>query len=334
MQTQLGTLNCFRWWPAFLFSIALTAVGLASAQTPLPDSFNPGITGEVYAIAVQPDGKVLLGGSFTSLNGQPRTNLARLNGDGTLDSGFDPKPNGKINTLVVQADGRILAGGSFQEVAGRLCNNLVRLHPDGSFDSSFSGRVDGEVRAIGLQADGKIIVAGPFTTLDNEWCYGIGRLNADGSKDFGFSFENAGGADVRTVAVQADGRILMGGGFDAQIGGNWCIRIARWNTNGTLDLSFNPGNFSHNSASVDAIAVQADGKILVGGTFTNMADRICNRIGRVTAGGSFDSSFGSGANDRVTAFAIQADGKIIVAGSFTTMDGQPRSRLARFNADG
>ena len=319
---------------AVIAALVVLAACCAPAQTPLPDDFNPGVAGQVHALAVQADGKILVGGSFTALGGQARTNLARLNPDGTLDLSFDPQASGTVYSLVVQEDDRILVGGNFTQIGGRLRNNLARLNSDGACDSDFAGRTDGEVRALALQADGKIIVAGQFSTLDNEWCYSIGRLAADGTKDFGFSFDSNGGAIVFAVAVQPDGKILMGGSFAHFIQGYARYRIARWNADGTLDSGFNPGNLEAATASVNALAVQADGMILAGGTFTNMAAQACNRIARLTTSGGLDSNFNLGANDSVSAFAVQADGRILVAGDFTTMSGQPRNRLARFNADG
>lgn len=307
--------------------------GLSTAQTP-PDDFQPAVAGQIHALAVLSDGKLLVGGAFTSLGGQQRTNLARLHADGSLDAAFDPRPSGTVYSLVAQADGRVLVGGGFSRIAGRLRDNIARLHPDGSLDGAFAGRTDGPVRALALQADGKVIVAGQFDTLNNLWCYSIGRLHPDGTKDSGFGFDSAGGALVLAVAVQPDGKVLMGGTFGRFVGGVARYRLARWNADGTLDYGFNAGDFSHNDASVDALAVFPDGKILAGGTFTNLAGRACYRIGRLTAGGGYDTAFGAGADGRVSAFALQADGKFIVAGSFTTMSGQARSRLARFNADG
>lgn len=326
-------LNAPKRFLALLPTIFFTGAWCAEGQAPSLDDFNPGVNGVVYALAVQADGKILVGGNFISLGGQPRTNLARLNADGSVDASFNAPTDGRVLALAVQEDGRILVGGTFSQLAGRPRNNLARVYADGLVDTSFVGRTDGEVWALGLQKDGKVVVGGKFTTLDNEWSYGIGRLKTDGTKDSGFSL-SAATTYVFTVAVQPDGKVLMGGSFGRQINGLWRYRIARWNANGTLDEAFNPGEFSHNSASVDALAVQADGRILVGGTFTNLAGRACYRIARLNPYGGFDTSFGSGANDRVNAFALQADGTIIVAGNFTTMSGQPRSRLARLHADG
>ncbi|HWH71244.1 MAG TPA: hypothetical protein VNT26_17795, partial [Candidatus Sulfotelmatobacter sp.] len=324
--------GCNRWLIVVL--LAQVLAWIAAAQSPLPDAFKPGINGEVYALAVQADGKILVGGSFTWLDGQTCSNLARLNPDGTLDSSFfAPQPSGAVRALAVQADGKIVVGGRYAVLGGRWRENLARLNPDGTLEAGFRPSTSGEVRALAVQADGKIVVGGYFNSLNGPWCAGIGRLNADGTLETAFGYD-LNPVEVSAVAVQADGKILMGGAFARDIGGFYRYRIARWNADGRLDETFNPGDFSHNSAAVETVAVQPDGKILLGGTFTNLAGHACYRIARLYASGAFESSFGLGADDSVSAFALQADGGIIVAGSFTTMDGQPRNRLARFNADG
>ena len=205
-------------WYRLLLLGTPAAVWLAAAQAPLPDGFHPGIAGQVYALAVQADGKILVGGSFTALGGQPRTNLARLDPDGTLDPGFDPRAGGQVNALVVQEDGRVLVGGSFSQVAGRLRDNLARLHANGSLDSGFSGHTDGPVRALALQPDGKVIVAGQFNTLNNYWSYRSGRLHPDGTKNSGFGLDSNSAGVVLAVAVQADGKLLIAGSFASLAG--------------------------------------------------------------------------------------------------------------------
>src|SRR5262249_30244166 len=145
----------------------------------------------------------------------------------------------------------------------------------------------------------------------------IGRLNADatGALDTGFNP----GADntVDAVAVQADGKILVGGGFTMLGGGGMGTatrnRIGRLNAGGTLDRSFDPGA----NGVVQAIAVQTDGKILVGGGVTRLGSGTRNKIGRLNADGTLDMSVNPGANNTVFAIAVQADGKTLVGGFFT-----------------
>ncbi len=293
---------------------ALALLGLAaSVHSQTPDSFNPGADGYVYWLGVQADGKILVGGTFSTLGGQTRNYLGRLNADGTLDSTFNPGVSSWVFPLAVQADGKILVGSP-----------LGRLNPDGTPDSTFNPGGDGYVYSLAVQADGKIVVGGEFVELGGQPRYSLGRLNADGTLDS--TFIPGGGGDVYSLAVQPDGKILVGGYW-----GLW-----RLNADGTWDSTFNPGANNR----VSSLAVQADGKILVGGTFTTLGGQCRTNIGRVNADGTLDSTFNPGANvnpdmnDYVSSLAVQVDGKIVVGGGFNTLGGQPRNWLGRLNADG
>ena len=137
----------------------------ARAQTPLPDAFNPGANRDVYCLAVQVDGKILVGGEFTNLCGQTRTRLARLNADGTLDGTFEAQANWPVYALIIQPDGRILVGGSFTNLAGQPRNRIGRLNVDGTPDMEFNPGANSDVFALALQPDGRILVGGEFTSL-------------------------------------------------------------------------------------------------------------------------------------------------------------------------
>ena len=142
---------------------------------------------------------------------------------------------------------------------------------------------------------------------------------------------NANGT-VRVVVVQPDGKILIGGDFTtlSPNGGATVTRnhIARLNPDGTLDTAFNPNA----GDSVYAIAVQADGKILVGGHFNNIGGQARNRIARLDATTGLADSFDPNANNDVLAIAVQADGKILAGGKFNNIGGQTRKRIARLDA--
>jgi uncharacterized delta-60 repeat protein len=133
VKTHQRILHAARWVVPAL-SVPTFALA-AMAQSPLPDSFNPGANSNVLALAVQADGKILLGGGFTTLGGQTRNYLARLNADGTLDAGYDPGANTSVNSLVVQDDGKILVGGSFATLGGQTRNFIGRLNADGTLDT-------------------------------------------------------------------------------------------------------------------------------------------------------------------------------------------------------
>jgi uncharacterized delta-60 repeat protein len=305
----------------------------ASAQSPLPDSFNPGADDDVYSLAVQADGKILVGGAFTWFVGR----IGRLNVDGTLDTGFNPGASGgpypHVCSLAVQADGKILVGGDFTTLGGQARNYIGRLNVDGTLDSGFNPGANDVVGPLAVQADGKILVGGDFTTLGGQTRNYIGRLNVDGTLDSGFN--PGANSSVYSLAAQVDGKILVGGCFTT-LGGQPRNRIARVNANGTLDSGFNPGAGTTDGYPpyVYSLAVQADGKILVGGWFTTLGGQTRSYIGRLNADGTLDSGFNPGASSYVESLAVQADGKILVGGCFTTLGGQPRSCLGRLNADG
>jgi uncharacterized delta-60 repeat protein len=335
LRTHKRTLHAAR-WVGLAFSARALALA-ALAQSPLADSFNPGANGTVYCLAVQGDGKIVVGGLFTTLGGQSRNNVGRLDADGTLDAIFNPGAENYVVSLAVQADGKILAGGYFTTLGGQSRNHIGRLNADGTLDTSFNPGANSGVNSLAVQADGKILVGGQFNTLGGQSRTNLGRLNADGTLDTSF---NPGasygvyyyGYFVNSLAMQADGKILVGGNF-LTLGGQSRNNLGRLNADGSLDASFNPGADN----TVYSLAVQGDGKILVGGLFSTLGGQIRNSIGRLNADGTLDTSFNPGAGGTyplVSSLVVQADGKILVGGFFTTLGEQSHSFIGRLNADG
>jgi len=309
-----------------LLSLLLTAQ--VQAQSAL-DGFKPSVNIWVYAVVVQPDGKIVIGGLFTSIGGVARNHIARLNPDGTLDTAFDPNINGHVLSLAVQADGKILAGGVFNNVGGQTRNNIARLDATTGLPDSFNPNANGGVEAIVVQADGKVLAGGNFTGVNGQARSHIARLDATtGLPD---SFDPSPNAIVYSLAVQADGKLLAGGNFTG-IGGQLRNRIARVDAVTGLADSFNP-NANH---IVRSLAVQADGKVLAGGQFSGP-----NAIGGQTRGGmarldavtGLADSFNPHADGQgVHSIAVQADGKVLASGFFRNIGGQPRNYLARLDA--
>jgi uncharacterized delta-60 repeat protein len=312
---------------AFLFLSATFAQPTAAAPGDLDTGFNPNANGSIYATAVQPDGKIVIGGYFTTVGGATRNYIARLNADGTLDTSFNPTANNGVNCTIVQADGKIILGGQFTTIGGGTRNNLARLNADGTLDTTFNPNANVDVLCLALQTDGKIVVGGRFTTVGGVPRNRIARLNADGTLDTNFN-PNA-NSEVHAVAVQADGKIVIGGIFTT-IGGATRNSVARLNADGTLD-TFNPNV----NAIVDCIAVQADGKIVIGGNnFTTVGGVPRNRIARLNADGTLDTNFNPNALNAVYSLLVQTDGKIVIGGAFTSVSGATRNRVARLNPDG
>src|SRR5438094_3839662 len=168
----------------FLFSVAVLLAGGAAAvrgQSAL-DGFDPNANGAVRAVVVQPDGKILIGGDFTTLspNGGPavtRNYIARLNPDGTLDTAFDPNANSSVYSIAVQADGKVLAGGFFGIIGGQTRNGIARLDATTGAADSFDPNANGTVLSIAVQADGKVLAGGAFSSIGGQTRDHIARLD-------------------------------------------------------------------------------------------------------------------------------------------------------------
>lgn len=244
----------------------------------LDTTFNPNVGGgsvaTVYAIAVQPDGKVLIGGGFTSAGGSGRNRIARFNADGTLDTAFNPGASGPVRGLALQADGKIIVAGQFGTLAGVTRNRLGRLNADGTIDTSFNPNMNNHVSGVVVQQDGKILVGGEFTAVGSEARGYLARLTTAGALDTGFDPKV--NAQVRSIAVQADGKIVVGGDFTT-FGETSRSRLARLDASGAVDENFNPGA----SNLVYSISLQADGAIVAGGIFTSIKGQTRNRMARI-----------------------------------------------------
>jgi uncharacterized delta-60 repeat protein len=315
---------------------ALVQIAIAAglhAQSPSADSFNPSAINSsgstvVSAFVVQPDGKILIGGSFTQIGGQGRTNIARLFPDGTVETNFHPVVLGivsaQVNCIALQTNGQILVGGSFSTLSGQSRKNIGRLNSDGTLDTTFNPGTDtGPVRTLAVLPDGTILISGNFFMVGSQIRPSIARLNPSGSLDTNFNARASG--SVLYVVPQADGKILVGGGF-TQIGGQSRTNFARLNSDGSLDFSFNPGV----SGIVYPHAAQPDGKIIV-----DVGASGATHVMRLNADGSIDPNFVVPPYcNSVGSAGLQADGKILVTGGFTSFWGQPRNYLASLNADG
>ena len=379
-----------------LFSIAVLLGSGAAAvrgQSAL-DGFDPNANGVVRVVVVQPDGKILIGGDFTTLapNGGAavtRNRIARLNPDGTLDTAFNPNANNTVSAIAVQADGKILAGGSFSganSIGGQTRNRIARLDATTGLADSFNPNANNAVschRGAGGRQDfsGRLF----HRRIGGQARNRIARLDATTGLADSFN-PNANGL-VHAIAVQADGKILAGGDFTNSIGGQTRNRIARLDATTGLADSFDPNansrcpfnrgaggrqdfsgrRFHHARAErgtgshaqphrpagnrrparpdaqsqhrrhmlVYATAVQPDGKILIGGSFSSVLGVARNNIARLNTDGTLDTAFNPNANGDVYSIAVQADGKILVGGAFNganSIGGQTRNHIARLDA--
>jgi uncharacterized delta-60 repeat protein len=331
---------------------------------------------QINAVAIQADGKIVAAGYI--LNGSPNSDqdfaLIRYNADGSLDTSFDgdgklttsvsDSHNGsRANAVAIQADGKIVAAGFAYLTVNQSSSakfGLARYNPDGSLDTSFDG--DGKVitdslgisnsaSAVAIQADGKIVAAG--YSYDAGAHFALARYNTDGSLDTSFDGDGVvttlvtiyGGYGY-AVALQTDGKMVAGGyagnAYDED------FALVRYNPDGSLDTSFDADGkttidmgYPAESAA-NAVAIQADGKIVVGGESYNGRDRDFTLV-RYNRDGSLDTSFdGDGKlttdilgginGDHVNALAIQPDGKIVAAGY--SYSGNVDFSFVRYNANG
>lgn len=308
-----------------------------------PVAFDPGASSTVYAIAVQPDGKILVGGTFSGLAGlagQIRNGIGRLNADGTLDTTFNPGSNNRVFCIAVQPDGKIVVGGRFTRIGNAPRSRIARLNADGTLEAGFNPGASNdnfaEVYALLVQPDGKILVGGDITTLGGQPRRSIGRLNADGSLDTSFNP----GADwpVRSFTLQLDGKIVIVGDFETVGGGGSGTtprkKIARLNNDGTVDPTFNPGA----NNPIWAIAQESNGRFVVSGFFSALGGGTGttprNGHGRINPDGTLDNSFYGATYVSPQVFGIQTDRQIIVAGQFAAYGGVPVPNfIARLNYD-
>ena len=284
---------------------------------------NSGVT----AVALQSDGKILIGGDFSAVGGISRPYLARLNADGSVDTTFaEINADNFIDAIAVQSDGKVIIGGRFTAINFVSRNYIARLNADGTLDSSYNPNCGARVRTIALQSDGKSVIGGDFTTVGVSFRNYLARLNTDGTVD---TANISPSGTIHAVTIQPDQKILIGGDF-VDVGGTTRNYVARINANFTLD-TFNPNA----SNRVQSFAVQADGKIVMGGIFTVMFGTTQNYIARANADGTRDTTFSTtGANNQISAVAIGTDGKIIAGGYFTTFGGSTRNYFARLLATG
>jgi uncharacterized delta-60 repeat protein len=308
----------------FLFGQRDDSFGRLYAGGELDSRVHPIDAGYVYTTAVQPDGKILAGGIFSSANAIARNNIVRFNADGTIDSAFNPGTNDSILALALQPDGKILVGGSFTSIGGQARSYIARLNADGTPDTSFNPNANATVHTIALQPDGKILIGGIFTSIGGQARSYIARLNTDGTLDG--SFDVNANSNVTCIVVQSDGNILVGGNFTSI--GSLPLpreRIARLNPDGLAELFFNPSVDSR----VDTIALQADGKILIGGDFTFVSGVPRNFIARLLPNGTLDTGFDPNPNNNIRGIVLQGDGRIIVGGEFQSIGGRDCGLIAR-----
>lgn len=304
-----------------------------------------GFDAQTSQFITQPDGKIIVVGQFTQYKGFSANRIVRLNVNGGIDTTFD-NSIGFNNTafgVALQPDGKIIVIGQFTQYKGLTENRIIRLNSDGTKDLTFDNSIgfNAVIYNLVLQSDGKIICVGGFTSYKGVPASNIIRLNSDGTIDASFIYGTGftpSFFSVTGIALQTDGKILIGGDF-TQYQGLTNNKIIRLNSDGSKDVSFNNSiGFDTGFGSlVNRISIQPDNKIICFGSFTTYKGLTENRIIRLNSDGSkdltFDNSVGFGINATLCG-ALQSDGKIIVVGQFSSYKGVTANNIIRLNSDG
>ncbi|MEZ5428559.1 MAG: FG-GAP-like repeat-containing protein [Pyrinomonadaceae bacterium] len=315
-----------------LFSVLTAYPAPGDVDTSFSASaYGNAVNGNVYVVEELPDGKILIAGFFTAVNGYARSGIARLNADGSVDASFTPPDiesgfglGASIYALGLQSDGKIIIGGDFFVVNGAFSPGVKRLNPDGTLDPTFAGQfaplVFGGVADLEVLSDDSIVIGGVFRLNATGPDLHVARLSPNGV--FDGSFQNGANLDVKAIEIQPDGKILVGGST-----------LVRLNSDGSSDSSFAPGSIS----GIEDIICQSNGQVIIAGSFSSVNGFPQGRIARLDSNGSVDFNFnlnGVGANGTINDLVLKSDGKILLAGAFGTFNNQGRRRIAQLNSDG
>lgn len=319
--------------------------------------FNPGLGTDapVHALAVQPDGKVVIGGEFTQVNGVARRLVARLNPDGSLDTAFNeldgPYLMGTtspavVHALAIQDNGGVVAGGKFRVHMMGEAFGLIRFFENGQHDAGFYGHVDANnpsVRSLVALPGSKLLVGGLFTHAGSA-ADGVGRMERDslvrllpgGQVDTAFSANDAVRAPVAAMAVQPDGRIVVGAHlFECNMvpGANYhCMSllpgyVQRLQANGQADASFTPHALE---IHVWTVSLDRGGNVLVGGGFQKVDGTDRPYLALFDAHGTPMHDYASFPTpDRPVYAAAYGDGNWVIGGGFGRVSTQVRQGVAQ-----
>lgn len=305
-------------------------------------SFNPGTGFNALAIgSTMSNGKLVVGGVFTTYNGQSTPRIARLNTNGTLDTTFNPGtgPNSVVTAVSSVEDGKVLIGGIFSSYNGSSTNRIARINADGTLDSTFNigTGANQPIYAFCTSPDGKYYVGGSFTTFNGSFTRGIVRLNTDGSIDTSFAPVSgiaSSSAMVRDCAVQSDGKLVVGGVFN-EYDGNLTKDLVRINTDGSYDSTFvvDP-NLDEYIEGIYAVAILTDNRIAVGGgsSYIKLAS-----VAVLSATGSVSTELPADIEvDTILDIVAMPNGKFMTLGGYmyAASSSEVYKGIVQFNANG
>ncbi|NBT48103.1 MAG: hypothetical protein EBT07_09875 [Actinobacteria bacterium] len=270
-----------------IHGISTEYIARLNADGALDASFNPGLGPDSYAqvIALQSDGKIIIGGSFRSYNGMSQENLARINADGSLDLAFRTTPNSSIYDIKVLGNGKIIIAGDFSTINGITKSGVALLNTDGTLDESYNtGSGSSGVRAIAIQSDGKTVIAGYFTTFSGINRNRVARLNADGSVDTTFDPGNGPNGTVNSLSIDQNGWVVIGGDFTS-VQDTYCFRIGRLNPTGTIDTTFKTGLGANGSVEK---SISIGSSVIICGSFSTFGGAAKSYLLKLIGGSNID----------------------------------------------
>ncbi|HTM91432.1 MAG TPA: T9SS type A sorting domain-containing protein, partial [Flavisolibacter sp.] len=313
----------------------------------------------VTAMALQPDGKILIAGFGIGSQGYDTCGLIRLNKDGSLDNNFKPgsmlSQYATINVIRVQKNGKILIGGTFTSWKTAAAKGLVRLNDNGDRDTNFAPNGTNfqmyyssstiSIEAIHELPDSSLLIGGNFAFFNGLPRMGLVKLLSDGNLDYSFLQEPSitlnGNFTVNNIAVTGQNKILLGGHF--YISGNYYDLIAL-QSNGLAEtvspFSGPDPSQTFTASGISRIFTNPDNTFLAFGSFTGFYNGVYkNNLSLYNSQHQADPGFVSGFQRKgsVTQTIPQADNKIFVAGDFNQYDLNdlsPRQYIARLKTDG
>lgn len=300
--------------------------------TVAPD-FRVKVKYEVNTVLRMPDGRVLLGGEFNTVNDVRLNHVAVLLPSGEPDPEFvfETGTDLVVHALALAPEDKVVVGGEFTSVQGVTALRLARITLDGDIDTSFDTRsaADGPVYAVAVDAVGRPIAGGSFGRVEGQARGGVARWLNSGRLDQGFATGGGANGPVLALAVDVQGRILVAGEF-TRFDGQAAGRVVRLTEAGELDRTFRASGGSGADDAILSVLARHDGTLWVAGKFVSMDGLARSRVARLKDDGTVDPAFdpGRGPNDWVLALAERDDGGLVLGGVFTEVMGVPRGGLA------
>jgi hypothetical protein len=290
-------------------------------------SLSAGMTGTVSAIARQSDGKIVVGGYFSMAGTEARSNLLRLNPDGTLDS-WDPNSDGPVSALAVEGVDNIYASGYFTKIGGQPRSYLAQLNAITGAATTWDANPDEPVIGLAMDNAGHVYASGPFCDIGGQSRCNFAQLDHVTGAATTWDFQVNG--SVNAVVADGAGNLFVGGWF-TQIGGQSRNNIAKFNIASALASSWdaNSGTAVGVDDSVYSLAIDQAGKLVVGGRFSSIGGQARNNLAKIDALTGAVSAWNPNPNGVVFSLVAEGSGTIYAGGTFTHIGGQTRNHLAQ-----